>query len=123
MTFEERAEQLQNLKDQAGLNPADPKDQLLAAIADSLSMVCHQVYSISEINDGLNESVAVLEEQMQLLFEAEPEDEEPEDYFDQSETPLYQVKCPECGDQFAVDEDSLVKGFECPNCGVHLVQG
>ena len=54
----------------------------------------------------------------QLLGEGMGVDE----YFEEQERSLYQVKCPQCGDQFAVDEQSLVKGFQCPTCGEHLIQ-
>lgn len=125
MTFEERAEYLHQLKEKAGLDPENPKDMLLAEMADAMAILCHQMYSIMEVNDGLNESVAVLEEQMRILFEddepAEGYDEE--DYFSDGDDPLYQVKCPDCGDQFAVDGASLEQGFACPNCGAHLVKG
>ena len=44
------------------------------------------------------------------------------DYYDGKETPLYEVKCPACGDRFAVDEQTLQRGFACPSCGENLIQ-
>ena len=33
----------------------------------------------------------------------------------------YEVSCPSCGEEFEVDEDSLLDGsIDCPNCGEHL---
>ena len=123
--LEEQASYLQSLKEAAGLDLNDPKQKLLSELTDTVSMLCHMMYTVSEVNDGLNESVAALEEQMAMLFEEEPQPDDgmgTDDYFEEGETMLYQVKCPECGDQFAVDEASLLKGFNCPNCGQHLVQ-
>lgn len=123
MNLEEQAAYLQQLKSETAIDARNSR--LLSELTDTVSLLCHQVSLLSEVSDGLNESLAALEEQMDLLFETE---EAPADgmgldeYFDGSERPLYQVKCPQCGDQFAVDESSLVKGFQCPTCGEHLVQ-
>ena len=123
--MEEQASYLQSLKEAAGLDRSDPKQRLLAELTDTVSLLCHKINVLSEITDGINETLAAVVEQMDYLFadEVEETDEMGEDeYFDQSERPLYQVKCPQCGDQFAVDEASLVKGFACPTCGEHLIQ-
>ena len=123
--MEEQASYLQSLKEAAGLDRSDPKQRLLAELTDTVSLLCHKINVLSEITDGINETLAAVVEQMDYLLadELEETDEMGEDeYFDQSERPLYQVKCPQCGDQFAVDEASLVKGFACPTCGEHLIQ-
>ena len=125
MTLEEQAAYIQSLKAEAKLNQQDPKERLIAELADTVSLLCHQVSLMSEVSDGMNDSLAVLEEQMDYILNLEDEPEEGmgvDEYFDGTESPLYQVKCPQCGDQFAVDEQSLIKGFRCPTCGEHLVQ-
>lgn len=124
--MEEQASYLQNLKAEAKLDLSDPKEQLLAELTDTVSLLCHRVNLLTEVYDGLNETLAAVEEQLDYLCDPEGEEDEElfgdEEYFDGSERPLYQVKCPQCGDQFAVDENSLVKGFSCPNCGERLIQ-
>ncbi len=41
------------------------------------------------------------------------DDDEDEEYYD--------ITCPSCGDEFSVDEETLLEGgIECPNCGEHL---
>ncbi len=125
MTLEEQAAYIQSLKAEAGLDPQNPKERLLSELADTVSLLCHQVSLLSEVSDGMNDSLAVLEEQMDYLLDLDDEPEEGmgvDEYFDDTERSLYQVKCPQCGDQFAVDEQSLVKGFCCPTCGEHLIQ-
>lgn len=124
MTTEERAEWLQELKSRADLAPEAPKDRLLAALTDSVSMLCHQLYSLEAVADGLNETVDELREALELLLEVADSDDapDPDEYYSSDESPLYEVKCPQCGDRFAVDEKSLVKGFVCPGCGERLIQ-
>lgn len=124
--MEEQASYLQSLKTEAKLDLSDPKERLLSELADTVSLLCHRVNLLTEVYDGLNETLAAVEEQLDYLCDPDGEAEEnvygDEEYFDGSERPLYQVKCPQCGEQFAVDENSLVKGFSCPTCGEHLIQ-
>ena len=125
MTLEEQAAYIQSLKSEAALDQKKPKERLLAELADTVSLLCHQVSLLSEVTDGMNDSLAALEEQMDYICDLEDEPEKGmgvDEYFEEQERSLYQVKCPQCGDQFAVDEQSLVKGFQCPTCGEHLIQ-
>ena len=125
MTLEEQAAYIQSLKNEANLDRQSPKERLMAELADTVSLLCHQVSLLSEVSDGMNDTLAALEEQIDYICDLEDAPEEGmgvDEYFDGSERPLYQVKCPQCGDQFAVDEQSLMKGFQCPTCGEHLIQ-
>lgn len=96
-------------------------------LTDTVSLLCHQIYRLNAVVDGLSETLELVQEQMEALEEAEEAESDGErmgvdEYYDGSERPLYEVKCPQCGDRFAVDEASLVKGFVCPTCGEHLMQ-
>jgi endogenous inhibitor of DNA gyrase (YacG/DUF329 family) len=126
MNLEEQASYLQSLKDEAGLSQEDPKERLLKELCDTVSLLCHQVSLLSEVTEGMNETLSVVEEQLDYLCGVEDEDPEDEmgvdEYFDGTERAMYQVKCPSCGEKFAVDESSLMKGFHCPTCGEHLVK-
>ena len=125
MTLEEQAAYIQNLKNEANLDRQNPKERLMAELADTVSLLCHQVSLLGEVSDGMNDTLAALEEQIDYICDVQDEPEEGmgvDEYFDGSERSLYQVKCPQCGDQFAVDEQSLMKGFQCPTCGEHLIQ-
>lgn len=126
MTLEEQAAYLQSLKEEAKLDLTNPKQRLLSELADTVSLLCHRVNLLSEVYEGINETLSAVEEQVDFLCDLETEEDYDEmgedEYFDGSETPLYQVKCPQCGEQFAVDENSLMKGFNCPTCGEHLIQ-
>ena len=123
--MEEQAAYLQQLKAEAALDPADPKEKLLLELTDTVSLLCHQIYRLNAVNDGYGETLEMIQQQMDMLFEDEelPEEAAEEfDYYDGAERALYEVKCPQCADQFAVDEATLIKGFSCPTCGTHLVQ-
>lgn len=123
MRLEEQAADLQAMKEAAKLNAANPKEKLLMELTDTVSLLCHQFYSMDAVVDGLGETLEVLQEQL-MDFELEETEDGMgvEEYFDDQERPLYEVKCPQCGEKFAVDEASLLKGFACPTCGEHLIQ-
>ena len=125
MLLEERAAYLQELKKDADLDLQNPKQRLLSELCDTVSMLCHQVNLVGEVADGVNETLDNFLTQLQMLEDDEeetPEEGEVEDYFEGSEMPLYSVTCPNCGDEFAVDEKTLLKGFSCPTCNEHLIQ-
>lgn len=123
MRLEEQAADLQALKGEAKLNAANPKEKLLMELTDTVSLLCHQFYSMDAVVDGLGETLEVLQEQL-MDFELEETEDGMgvEEYFDDQERSLYEVKCPQCGEKFAVDEASLLKGFACPTCGEHLIK-
>ena len=123
MRLEEQAADLQALKEAAKLNASNPKEKLLMELTDTVSLLCHQFYSMDAVVDGLGETLEVLQEQL-MDFELEETEDGMgvEEYFDDQERSLYEVKCPQCGERFAVDEASLLKGFACPTCGEHLIK-
>ncbi len=123
MRLEEQAADLQAMKAAAKLNAVNPKEKLLMELTDTVSLLCHQFYSMDAVVDGMGETLEVLQEQL-MDFELEETEDGMgvDEYFDGQERPLYEVKCPQCGEKFAVDEASLLKGFACPTCGEHLVQ-
>ena len=110
MKLEEQAAYLQQLKQEAALDATKPKQRLLMELTDTVSLLCHQIYRLDALSDGFGETL----EQLQELGVDE--------YYDGAERHLYEVKCPGCGERFAVDEASLIKGFSCPTCGEHLIQ-
>ena len=58
MTLEEQAAYIQSLKAEAGLDQQNPKERLLSELADTVSLLCHQVSLLSEVSDGMNDSLA-----------------------------------------------------------------
>ena len=119
-----RVDDLGRTGGEAALDINDPKQRLLSELTDTVSLLCHHIYSLGAVVDGLNETLEMIQNQMED-FEYEEDSDETrmgiDEYYDGSETPLYEVKCPQCGDRFAVDEATLMKGFSCPTCGEHLI--
>lgn len=123
MRLEDQAAYLQSLKEAAKLSAANPKEKLLLELVDTISLLCHQFYAMDAVVDGMGETLEAVQEQLaEGILESCDEEMGVVDYFDGQERPLYEVKCPQCGDKFAVDEVSLTKGFSCPTCGEHLIQ-
>ena len=127
MLFEDQAAYLQQLKTEAGLDLDNPRQRLLSELTDTVSLLCHQIYSLGAVVDGLNETLEEVQTLLSYDFELDETDEDGnilglDDYYDGKEIPLYEVKCPKCGDHFAVDETTLQKGFSCPSCGEKLIQ-
>jgi len=127
MNFEEQAENLQKLKVQAAMDPNDARSRLLSELIDTVSKLCHQVYSLGAVVDGLNQTLEEVQEVISYDTDMDGADEDGnllgvDEYYDGSETPLYEVKCPQCGDKFAVDEQTLHRGFSCPGCGEKLIE-
>lgn len=128
MKLEEQAAYLQQLKQEAALDATKPKQRLLMELTDTVSLLCHQIYRLDALSDGFGETLEQLQEQLQDFDFDEAEYDEDgaelgvDEYYDGAERHLYEVKCPGCGERFAVDEASLIKGFSCPTCGEHLIQ-
>ena len=93
--------------------------------------------NVIEVLDDLALSVDAIDDDLQDVEDAlYEEDDEDEDYdfdeddddglddydeFDDEDEPLYEVKCPTCGDTICVDESMLCEGeIDCPNCGEKL---
>ena len=83
---------------------------------DDLAM---SVEDLEDYTAELTEQVDAVDEDLDSLendFYGECDccdDDEDEEYYD--------ITCPSCGDEFSVDEDTLLEGgIECPNCGEHL---
>ncbi len=108
------------------MDEQDPRQQLLAELADTVSFLLAQMALLGEADERMGQTLDTLMEQMNAFYGMERDGENvimgEEEYFDGTEHPLYQVKCPRCGDMFAVDEDAMIKGFRCPTCEEHLVQ-
>ncbi len=116
MTLEERAVRIRQLQAKE-----EPHSELLAELADTVALLCHQVACLGTTVDGINESLGTVQQVLEAaLYEEEPDAQA--EYFDAAERAMYEVKCPQCGEFFAVDECSLSQGFSCPSCGEHLIQ-
>ena len=105
MSTSEKAAYLKGLAEGLDLDKSKPEGKLIDAMLDLLY----------DITDDMN----AMEERIDDIEENEDFDDDFYDFDDFDEdNPDYEVKCPDCGAEVVVDEDTLIEGeISCPNCG------
>lgn len=118
MSIAQRAAYLKGLSEGLDLDSSKPEGKLIEAMLDL-------IYDMSDEISFIEEDIQFLTEQNDELYEIIDEigyddlDDSVVDYVD--ENPEYEVKCPDCGAEIVVDEDTLIEGkMNCPNCGGEL---
>ena len=119
MTVTEKVAYLKGLAEGLGIQEDSKEGKLLKAVMDVLADLAVSVEDLEDYTAELTEQVDAVDEDLDSLendFYGECDccdDDEDEEYYD--------ITCPSCGDEFSVDEDTLLEGgIECPNCGEHL---
>ena len=119
MTVTEKVAYLKGLAEGLGIEEDSKEGKLLKAVMDVLADLAVSVEDLEDYTAELTEQVDAVDEDLDSLendFYGECDccdDDEDEEYYD--------ITCPSCGDEFSVDEDTLLEGgIECPNCGEHL---
>ena len=103
MNISQRASYLKGLADGLDLDKSKPEGKLIDAMLDL-------IYEITE-------EIGYVQEDVELLMNDDDFEFDDEDYYD-DDMPEYEVKCPDCGAEVAVDEDTLIEGeINCPDCG------
>lgn len=121
MTITEKVAYLKGLLEGKG---TDDKEmnlivEILTDLANDLADLEDYTAELTEQVDAVDEDLNTLEED---FYEAWEEDDDCDccDCCDCDEE-YYDVTCPSCGEDFEVDEDTLLDGgVECPACGEHL---
>ena len=105
--------------DGLSVDETSKEGKILKAVVDVLDDLAMSVEDLEDYTAELTEQVDAVDEDLDSLendFYGECDccdDDEDEEYYD--------ITCPSCGDEFSVDEDTLLEGgIECPNCGEHL---
>ncbi len=135
MTINERAAYLKGLAEGLDLDSSKPEvkviNELLSLVsnmAQELNEVECEVDDVSDVLVELQDEVSELEGDFDEFAEAvanvmedfafEDDDEIDDDELFDEDNPDYEVKCPDCGADIVVDEDTLLEGeIDCPNCG------
>ena len=121
MTITEKVAHLKGLAEGMEISADTKEGKLLLAIIDVLDDVS---LAIEDIDNYTEELAAQVDE-----IDADLADLEDECYGDDDcdccdcdcEDDMYDVCCPNCEEEFSVDEETLLDGcVECPNCGEHL---
>ena len=137
MTVIEKVAYLRGLADGLKLTDTTAEGKVLLNVIEVLDDLALSVTDLEDAVEELGEVVDAIDDDLQDVEDAlYEEDDEDEDYdfdedddcglddydeFDDEDEPLYEVKCPTCGDTICVDESMLCEGeIDCPNCGEKL---
>ena len=119
MTVTEKVAYLKGLMEGLSVDETSKEGKILKAVVDVLDDLAMSVEDLEDYTAELTEQVDAVDEDLDSLendFYGECDccdDDEDEEYYD--------ITCPSCGDEFSVDEGTLLEGgIECPNCGEHL---
>lgn len=116
MTLLERVSYIRGLMDGLNLDEKDPMTKIVTEVVDVLDEMAATVEDMDDYINELDEYIGEIDEDLEAVedYLDECDDEDCEDDF-------YSVICPNCGEQFCVDDDTAQMGeLNCPNCGEEL---
>lgn len=116
MTLLERVAYIRGLVEGLGIDEKDPMGRVVSEIVDVLDEMAASVEDMDNYMTELDEYVGEIDEDLEAV----------EDFLDEEcdcadEDDFYSVVCPNCGEEFCVDDETAQKGeLNCPNCGEEL---
>ena len=123
MTVTEKVAYLKGLAEGLGIEEDSKEGKLLKAVMDVLADLAVSVEDLEDYTAELTEQVDAIDEDLDAL-ENDFYDDECDCDGDEDEEAYYDVCCPNCNEEFCVDEETLLEGgIECPGCGEHLEFG
>ncbi len=128
-TITEKTSFVKGLAEGLGLGDS-AQDKLIKALIDLVDDMAVEIADLQEELDGLYDEIDELEEQVDAVDEdlADVEDfiwddEEFDEWDDDDEEgdddyeDCFDITCPSCGEEFSVDEETLIDGsVNCPKC-------
>ena len=129
MTTVEKVAYLKGLAEGMEIDETTKEGKLLKAIVDVLGDIAEDAADLEDYVAELTEQVDAVDEDLSSLEDVvyEEFDEECDgdcddcDGCDDWDDEFYDVTCPNCKEEFEVDEETLLDGgIDCPNCGEHL---
>lgn len=121
MSMGESVSYLKGLAEGLNIDKSTSEGKLLLAIVDVLDDMAAEIAEIEEAADEQAELLDIIDEDLGSLEEDFYGDEDEDDDEDYCDGDLYEVTCPNCGDEIYLDEDMLLEGnTNCPNCGEKL---
>lgn len=121
MSMNESVAYLKGLAEGLDVNAETKEGKLLLAILDVLEEMSEAIHDVEEVCDEYGELLDTIDEDLGSLEEDFYGDEDCDCEDCGVDGDLYEVTCPNCGDQVYLDEDTLLEGdMDCPNCGQKL---
>ena len=125
MSVTEKVAYLKGLTEGLGVDDSTKEGKLLKAIVDTMGEISESLDSLEDYTTELSDQVDAIDEDLDSLesefYEEYDDDDDYADYDGIGEDEFYDVTCPNCDEEFSVDEDTLLEGsIECPNCGENL---
>lgn len=128
MTTTEKVAYMKGLMEGIKLDDTTDNGRLFKLVAEILDDLSKDVADLQDYMTELTEQLDAVDEDLNTLEEDFYEDwDEDEDVCDscpgcpEEGKEYYDVTCPSCGEEFEVDEDTLLDGnIDCPNCGENL---
>lgn len=120
MTITEKVAYLKGLMEGMKIDPESDQGKLWKAVMDVLADLALSVDELEDYTAELTEQVDAIDEDLDAL-ESDFYGEYDDDDCDCCDDEYYDITCPNCDEEFCVDEQTLLEGgVECPNCGEHL---
>ncbi len=124
----EKVAYIKGLAEGMELDETTKEGKLLKAILEVLGDMAEDAADLEDYVAELSEQVDAVDEDLSSLEEVVYEELDDEfdcdcdcDCCDDWDEDLYDVTCPNCKEEFEVDEETLLDGsIECPNCGENL---
>lgn len=132
MTLSEKSAYLKGLMDGLKLDTEAAEGKMIAGIVDLLQDMATTVSDLEEnaiaVSDELDEIEDDLDAIEEYLMDEDDDDdyEDDDDYdfadddgedFDYDEDVIYDVTCPNCGEELHLDEETILKdSIHCPKC-------
>ncbi len=129
MTTIEKVAYIKGLMEGMKIDESSDNGKLFKLIVDILGELSNDVADIEDYVAELTEQVDAVDEDLNALEEDFYEEWDDEDDCDcdcdcgccDCDDEYYDVTCPSCGEEFVVDEVTLMDGgVECPSCGESL---
>lgn len=119
MTITEKVAYLKGLLEGLGVDAESKEGKIWKAVMDVLADVAISIEDLEATVEEMGEQVDTIDEDLDAL-ETDYYDDDDCDC-DCCDDEFYEITCPNCDEEFGVDEETLLDGgVECPNCGEHL---
>lgn len=116
---------LKGLIDGLDLDENKKEGKAIKAIVDVLTNIVEDIDDVTEGMEILAQQIDAVDEDLADVEDYLMEDDDCDCDFDcdccDEDYEEFEVECPLCGQEFTVDEDTVLEGtIECPNCGETL---